>query len=349
MKRIILFITLLGALGLSQLAEAQTRRVSDFDQRRGPRHEFQKPLAYDVGGHTVLFEGLMFTGGQYLFEDLDTQGLVPGNAGGTFVYGGVFDLRVTRKMANTYAYGFDGRIVVDGVEGAENVDERFDVYIRGHRGQISYGNFADRDEILISGRRGLVGEANLFNDGFFSPSNKRAFRYRGRFSSFLVDAAVDDDGENYNVGVLYRSPTISRKDSWSLDYHGGDVFDRYKRNGVTAGYQISYGSFDIKAGVAYDHFDPYAAGFGNFDRMSASFAASYKFHQLTLSAGFMLSETNNGDLETAYTAGLRYDMARGLSLNAGYFYMDADSLGTDGLPVTAGDFSGGRITLSYQF
>jgi hypothetical protein len=63
----------------------------------------------------------------------------------------------------------------------------------------------------------------------------------------------------------------------------------------------------------------------------------------------MLAETNGGDLETSYTAGLRYDMARGVSLNAGWFYLDSDSIGTDGNELTAGDFSGVRTSISYRF
>lgn len=340
------------AFGFLNTATAQQsgRFVSNIDRRIGPRTAFQKPLAYDIADHTVLIEGVMFSGGQYLFDAVNTQGLVPGN-GDDFeaFYGGLLDLRVARKASNAISYGFDSRLLFSGSESSDSdVFGRYDVYLRGRYGQISYGNFADRDSLHLSGRNTLSGEANLFYDGFFSPSDARAFRYRGRFSSFLVDAAIDEDGENYNMGFLYRSPHRFRKNSWSFDFHGGDYLNRYDRKGVTLAHGISYGSWDFTLAGSWDQFDPYA-NFATFDRVSGSFITSYKHHAYTWSAGVLLAETNDGELETAYTAGLRYDMARGLSLNAGYFYIDSESLGTDGQSVTAGDFSGVRTSISYRF
>ncbi len=349
-------IIAIGALLASVLStmpvmgQQATRLASDFDRRLGPPSTFQKPLAWDVGDHTVLVQGAILGGGTYLFDTVNTQGLVSGSEGLEAFYAGITDLRITRRMPNSLAYGVDGRVLFDG-SGSDDFrfdDTRFDVYLRGRWGQISYGDFDDRNVLLISGRTGLAGEATLFYDGFFDPSTERAFRYRARYSSFLVDAAVDEDGDNYNVSLLYRSPTPTRKDSWSLDYHGGDFMNRYERNGITAAYDIAYGSWNFKVAGAWDQFDPYA-NFARFDRIAGSLCVSYKYQALTVAAGTMLSETNGGDLETTYTAGFRYDMARGLAFNAGYFYIDSDSLGTDGLPVAAGDFSGVRTSISYRF
>ncbi|MEM7601618.1 MAG: hypothetical protein AAF357_09410 [Verrucomicrobiota bacterium] len=337
-------------LALPAMAQGPARLASDIDRRLGPRTTFQKPIAYDIADHTVLLEGAVFSGGTYLFDSVNTQGLVQEFDGWDAFYGGIVDLRIARKMPNAISYGVDVRSLFNGTGSSDFnfEDTRFDVYLRGRYGQISYGDFDDRNALLLSGRSALSGEANLFYDGFFNPPGGKAFRYRGRFSSFLVDAAVDEDGENYNIGLLYRSPSATRKDSWSLDYHGGDFLDRYARNGVTAGYDIAYGSWDFKVAAAWDRFDPYA-DFDEFDRIAGSFCVSYKIYAVTWSAGVMLSETNGGDLETTYTAGMRYDMARGLSLNTGYFYIDSDSLGTDGNPVAAGNFSGMRSSVSYRF
>ncbi|MDF1826440.1 MAG: hypothetical protein P1U68_17480 [Verrucomicrobiales bacterium] len=335
---------------LSAAAQTPSRLVSDIDRRLGPRTTFQKPIAYDIADHTVLLEGAVFSGGTYLFDSVNSQGLVQDTEGWDGFYGGIVDLRIARKMGNALSYGIDGRTIFEGTGSSDFTfeDTRFDIYLRGRYGQISYGDFDDRNALLLSSRSALSGEATLFYDGFFNPPGGKAFRYRGRFSSFLVDAAVDDNGENYNIGFLYRSPTATKKDSWSLDYHGGDYLERYARNGVTAGYDIAYGSWDFKVAASWDQFDPYA-DFDSFDRISASFCASYKFQAFTWSAGLMLSETNGGDLETTYTAGIRYDMARGLSLNTGYFYIDSDSIGTDGNPIAAGNFSGMRSSISYRF
>lgn len=338
-------------LGGQLAAQQQFRLASDVDRRVGPRTEFQKPIAFDVGDHTLLFEGVVIGGGTYLFNGLNTQALgvdeVEKLRG---FYEGLFDLRLSRKLTNGLSYGFDGRLLAAGAEErGSSADGRFDVYLRSRYGQISYGDFEDRNSILLSGRTGLSGEANLFFDGFFDPSFDRAFRYRGRFGSFLVDAAIDDDGDQYNVGLLYRSPTRTRKDSWSFDYHGADDYlGRYERDGVTLGYGVSHGSLDLKFAGALDRFEPHF-DFPSFDRISGSFCANYKLHAFTWSAGILVAETNGGELETAYTAGMRYDLARGMSLNAGWFHVDSESTGSDGNPVAAGIFSGIRTSISYRF
>ena len=353
MKRTLLLACLTLALtGFGDLcAQRNFRMTSDVDRRVGPRTTFQKPIAFDVADHTVLFEGVVFAGGTYLFDAVDTRGLFTDQEDTPVgLYGGLFDLRVARRMSNTLAYGFDGRFFLNGDETRDAATfEGFDVYLRGRYGQISYGNFEDRNSLPLSARNTLSGDANLFFDGYFDPSFDRAFRYRGRFSSFLVDAAIDDDGDEYNIAILYRSPTRRRKDSLSFDYHGADDYlGIHERDGFTAACGTSYGSLDLKVAGAWDQFDPHA-NFATFERVSGEFCASYKYHAFTWSAGMMLAETNGGDLETTYTAGVRYDMSRGVSINAGWFYMDSDSVGTDGNQLTAGDFSGVRSTISYRF
>lgn len=345
-----LLIVVLSGFG-NVVAQQNFRMTSNVDRRIGPRTTFQKPIAYDIADHTVLLEGALFSGGTYLFDAINTRGLVTDREDTPVgFYGGLFDLRIARKMSNALTYGFDSRLLVSGEEGQSARSEgRFDAYLRGRYGQISYGNFADRNSLLLSSSTILSGEANLFFDGYFDPSFERAFRYRGRFGSFLVDAAIDDDGDNYNAGFLYRSPTWSRKDSFSFDYHGANNYlGLYERDGFTAGYGTSYGSLDLKVAAAWDQFNPHS-NFSTFERVAGTFCASYKYHAFTWSAGIMLAETNGGALETSYTAGMRYDMARGVSLNAGWFYVDSDSIGTDGNEVTAGDFSGVRTSISYRF
>lgn len=342
-------LLLVGWVFLCQSLESQTLRVSDVDQRVGPRTEFQKPIAWDVAGHTVLVEGITAAGGQYLRKQHSAQDLF-GDQDDEYalVYEGVYDLRIAKKLPTTFTYGFNGRILLSGVGDSIINDERFDVYLRNYFGQFSYGNFDDRDALVFSARSVLAGEANLFFDGFFAPSTDRAFRFRSRVSSYLIDAAIDEDGDTYNAGIRFGSPNDYIKKFWSLNYQGGDLLSRYQRNGLSAGYLLSYGSLDVAFGFSYDHLDPYA-NFATFERLSGSLGVSYKLGATTLAAGALLGETNDGPLETAYTAGFRYDFARGLSLNAGYFYIDSESTGTDGQPLSAGNASGVRTSLSYRF
>lgn len=351
MKKVFLIVLsgIFAAIATPVSAQTTGRVISEVDRRIGPRDTFQKPIAYDIADHTVLLEGVLYTGGTYIFEGENSAGLVPLPKEWQTFYGGLWDLRIARRMSNSIAYGVDSRFYLIGdVENGYSTNNRHDVYFRGRYGQISYGNFDERNSLTLSGRSGLSGEANLFFDGYFNTSERRAFRYRARYSSFQVDAAVDDNGDTYNIGLLYRSPSTTRKDSWSVDYHGGDYFGVYQRDGISADYILSYGSWDFKIGGAWDQFDPYS-NYETFDRVAGVFCASYKFHAFTWSAGVMLAETNGGELETTYTAGMRYDMARGLSWNLGYYYMDSESTGSDGNPVTAGDFSGVQTSVAYRF
>ncbi|MDF1816033.1 MAG: hypothetical protein P1V20_27785 [Verrucomicrobiales bacterium] len=343
------FVVGIACLAMGHSLVAQTRLVSDVDQRTGPRAEFQKPLAWEIGGYTALVEGALITGGQYLHKRPSAVDIFAAQQDNyAFKYDGLFDFRLAKKLPNTFAYGFEGRLLVSGIDDNATTQERFDVYIENFMGRFSFGNFDDRDLIVYSARNVLAGEADLFYDGFFAPSTRRAFRFRTRLSSYLLDGAIDENGDSYNFGIRYGSPSDYVKKFWSLNYQGGDLFSRYHRNGISAGYLISYGSLDFALGISYDHLDPYS-NFASFDRIAGSAGISYKQGRTTVSAGALAGETNNGNTEVAYTTGMRYDFVRGMSLNLGYFYIDSDSTGTDGGAITPGNVSGARSSLSYRF
>lgn len=330
----------------------QIRRVSDFDQRVGPKSFLQKSLAFDVNDYTLEFTGITVAGTQYLFESE-----VPGTTSDAaeFTYLGVYDVTLARKMPNTLTYGINGRFLTRDPKVGDpttkldkRTEGRFDVYLRGIWGQLSYGDFTDRDILLISGRNSLTGEANLVFDGYLNPSQDRAFRYRARYSSWLVDLALDENAKKWDAALQFRTKKGIFEKAFSLNYSGGDLLDRYDRNAWSVGYQLIYGSWDISAGATWEHLEP-LGDFGAFDRVVASLGTGWKREQFTVGAGLLLTEVDSGDVGVVATAGLRYDFSRGLSFNAGYIHSDTEGVGTDGVQLATAYLSGLRLSFAYRY
>jgi len=344
--------SLLAWMLADSAAAQRIRRVSDFDQRVGPKSFLQKSLAFDVYDHTLEFTGITVAGTQYLFESE-----VPGTTSDAaeFIYLGVYDLTLARKMPNALTYGINGRLLTrDPKVGDpttrldERTEGRFDVYLRGIWGELSYGDFTDRDVLLISGRNSLTGEANLVFDGYLNPSLERAFRYRARYSSWLVDLALDDNARNWDAALQFRTKEGIFEKAFSLNYSGGDLLGRYDRHAWSAGHQLVYGSWDFTAGVTWEHLQP-VENFAAFDRVGASLGTGWKRERLTVGAGLFLGEVDGGDLGAVATAGLRYDFSRGLSLNAGYIHSDTEGVATDGTQLATAALSGLRLSFAYRY
>ena len=162
---------------------------------------------------------------------------------------------MARKLPNALTYGVNGRLLTRDPRVGDpttkldkRTEGRFDVYLRGIWGQLSYGDFDERDVLLISGRDSLVGEANLVFAGYLSPSLERAFRYRARYSSWLVDMAVDENGENWDVALQHRTKIGVFEKAFSLNYGGGELRGYYDRHALSTGCQLFYGSWDLSLG-----------------------------------------------------------------------------------------------------
>lgn len=328
------------------------RYVSEIDQRVGLPVFFQKSLAHDIHDHTLEFTGLTVLGTQYLF-DSQAPGTNPEEA--EFIYSEIYNATLARKLPNALTYGVNGRFVSrDPRVGnpTTKLDKRtagrFDVYLRGIWGQLSYGNNDVRDALLISGRESLVGEANLVFAGYLSPSLKRAFRYRARYSSWLVDTAVDENAENWDAALQHRTKIGVFERALSLNYGGGELRGLYDRHALSTGCQLFYGSWDLTLGLTWEQLDPHS-GSATFDRLAASVGTGWKWQRVSLAAGVLLDTVDDGDVGTVTTVGLRYDFSRGLSFNAGYINADTKGFDTDGRPLTATSLSGLRLSFAYGF
>ena len=328
------------------------RYVSEIDKRAGPKSFFQKSLAYDVHDHTLEFTGITVLGTQYLF-DSDTPGTNPEEA--EFIYSGIYNATLARKLSNALTYGVNGRLVTRDPRVGDpttqldkRTEGRFDVYLRGIWGQLSYGDFDARDVLLISGRESLVGEANLVFAGYLSPSLERAFRYRARYSSWLVDMAVDENAENWDAALQHRTKIGVFERAFSLNYGGGELRGYYDRHALSTGYQLFYGSWDLALGLTWEQLDPYS-GSETFDRLAASLGTGWKWQRVSVGGGVLLDTVDDGDVGVLTTVGLRYDFSRGLSFNAGYINADTKGVDPDGRPLTATSLSGIRLSFAYGF
>ncbi len=342
---------LAGLLAVSATAQ-EIRSVSDLDQRVAPKSLLQKSIAYEIKDYTLEFTGFTIAGAQYLFKS-DVPGTRPKEP--EFIYQGIYDMTIARKLPNTLTYGINSRLYTQNPRVGnptnkldKRTEGRVDVYVKGTWGQLSYGDYNVRDTLLISGRNSLTGEANLIYDGYLNPSLERAFRYRARYSSWLVDLAIDDDGENWDAALQHRTKVGIFEKAFSLNYSKGKMLDRYDRQAWNLGHQLIYGSWDLSMGVTWEELTP-AGNFGTFDRVAASVGTGWKRERLSLGAGLLLTEVDSGDLGVVATAGLRYDFSRGRSFNAGYIHSDTQGLTTDGVPFAEAYLSGLRLSFAYRY
>ncbi len=334
-----------------QSVEAQ-RYVSEMDQRVAPHSFLQKSLAYNIKDFTLEFTGINVAGTQYLFKSD-----VPGTNAREleFIYFGLYNATFARKMANGLTYGINGRLLTQDPQVGDpttrletKTEGRFDVYVKGIWGQLSYGDYDERDILLISGRNSLTGEANLVFDAYLNPSLERAFRYRARYGAWLVDMALDEDAKRWNAGFQFRTKSGIFEKAYSMNYSGGEILGRYDRHTWSLGHQLVYGSWDLTAGVTWEHLDP-LGNFQTFDRVAASLGTGWKKERLTLGAGVLFTEVNNGGLGVVATAGMRYDFSRGRSFNLGYIHADTDGLTSDGFPMADAQLSGLRLSFAYRY
>lgn len=328
------------------------RHVSEIEQRVGPRSFLQKSLAFDVADHTLEFTGITVLGGQYLF-DSDVPKTEADEA--KLFYLGMFDVTLARKLPNALTYGVRGRLLTRDLQVGnpntkldERTEGRFDVFVKGIWGELSYGDFDDRDTLLISGRTSLAGEASLISAGYLDPSLQRAFRYRARYSSWLVDAAVDEDAKNWDAALQFRTKSGIFEKAFSVNYSSGELSNLYDRHAWSAGCELIYGSWDLTMGVTWEYLEPRTHA-DPFDRMAGSLGLSWKRERFTVGAGVLLTEVNDSDLGFVGTAGFRYDIRRGLSFNAGYIHADTKGVSTDGRPFGMAHLSGLRMSFGYSF
>ncbi len=299
---------------------------------------FEQPLAFELFGFTVNYNQLIDVPVVHDFKADDTDVHPRTN----------FRVNIERQLPNaltigaTYFGSYDDKDV-------DEYEDRWAFYGSGVWGRLSGGKVNETVREATRRWRG-TGNADLLFDDVIGTllEDDLGVAYHLRISAYTINIGVDEDG-NSDFGVTYERPNkttdirwtgrFTNSEVWSLD--STTVFDTYA--GGLVG-QIEYGSFAADIGLGYEHFDATTA---DGSRIFVSAGLHYKVRKLTLSAEGHWGEIE-GDSENSAALGLRYDLARGLSVNLGYNYADSSAT-IDGIAIQSIDQSEFIGSLRYEF
>ncbi len=299
---------------------------------------FEEPLAGEILGFTVTYNQLTEAPVIYDFNT-DRARLHPRAA---FRAGAERQLPNAVTLGAAYSAEYDDR-------DADKYEDRWEAYFSGVWGRLSGGEVNESVRDATRRMRG-TGNADLELDKPLGRLDEDGLggAYSLRFSAVTLHAGADQNGD-IDAGVTYARPhgqidlrvtgRFTRANTRSTN--GATRFTTH--SGGLVG-QIEYGSLLVDAGFGVEHLDSTVA---EGIRAYISGGVQYKVRNVTVSAEGHYGKTG-GDTEASAALGLRYDLARGLSLNLGYNYVKANAA-VDGVQVLDVDKSEAISSVRYEF
>ena len=299
---------------------------------------FEEPLAVDLYGFTLSYNQLIDLPLLHNFRDDGTDFRPRTN----------FQVNIERQLPNAVTIGGTYLGIYDDNEDDE-YEDRWEVYASSVWGRLAGGEVNNAVREATRRWRG-TGNADLYFDDVIGTleEDDLGAAYNLRLSAYQLHLGIDEHG-NTDIGITYERPnkfldlrfTGRYTDSETRSLSSNRVFDTRAYGFVS---QVEYGSFAVDLGVGYEEL---TSGAFKGERSYISAGMHYKVRALTLSAEGHWGEIEGAD-EESYALGLRYDLARGLSLNVGYNY--AKSTATlDGDLIQNVDISKFITSVRYEF
>ena len=320
-----------------------------------PIHVAPAPLAYPVGEGTAVLSGMIEGGLQTVIRnsnsDLDAYSAAR------------LTLEYAQKQSNGSIIGgsITGDVTYSGLA-TDDVETEVEglVYISSPRGTLSAGYITAFENSLSAGVLN-TGHADLSYNLFLVDFSNPGLAYVFRTSSFNYQIAADRDGD-VTAGVSYESPFGQLNYLASVDVYQGEVdYVHSAKNfvagtalrshnwGIKGAAKFQYGSAFFGFGLGYENVDPKIGTISSDRRYFGSVGANYKIGALKLSVAAALAEFSETDVQQLSIAtGLQYHFGQGLSLNAGYNYIDTNETNSTGA-VEVGDRQEVLVTLRAEF
>lgn len=193
-----------------------------------------------------------------------------------------------------------------------------------------------------------VGNASLALDGVLGERKDWGGGYTGRFGPWVVGAAVHEGG-GLDLGATFQQPTGNidyRFTTWytRITYSPVEGSKEFDTSAVGAVGAFIYGSTRFDAGIGYQRISSNGSA---ADRWYVSSGVRTKAGVLSLSLEGHYGRIESTE-EISATLGVQYDLARGLSVNAGVNYADADAT-FDGVTLVQVDEIKLVLSLRYSF
>lgn len=291
--------------------------AQDFSLNSDALSSIEEPLSTDVGGVTVELTGLLDGRLDYDFDGFD-EGFDP-------AFTSNFEVSATTQLSNRLNVGiaYFGQYESDA-GGRDHYRDNVAGFIGGSWGTLVGGEVSSVVREETRRRRG-TGNADLAFDSGYGALENWGGGYTGQFGPARVSGVVDEDG-NFDLGFTWSRPIGTKDYRFGLRYTNSNFlspdgltqFDSYAINGVS---EFVYGSSLYDLSVGYERLDngPLEA-----NRWFVSAGWQTKTGAFTFSAAGHYGEVA-GQSEISAALGMRYDVARGLSLNLGLNHQDAQS------------------------
>ena len=311
---------LVAAITTGLLAPAAS--AQDISLNYDSLSSMEEPIAFELDEITVELSGLVDVPVAF---NLDNNGpaddVEPGFIG-NFEVSAEVQLKNRWRVGAAYfgQYATDANIVFDN---NEDYTDNVAGFIGTSFGTVLGGNVSGQVREQTRRRR-APGNAVLAFDNFYGGLDDWGGAYIGRFGPVVLSAVVDEHGD-FEAGGFFQRP-LGRKDyRFSLrvaDSHfvSDDLTTRFDTKGISAVGEIVYGSSLFDIGAGYERLDSTAI---DVERWFLSAGARTKVGPLSLSAEGHYGKTA-GDSEKSAAIGAAYDLARGLSVNLGLNYQEAD-------------------------
>ncbi|MBL4671172.1 MAG: porin [Arenicella sp.] len=294
----------------------------------------EQPLAAQYADVTFSLTGLIDAALNYRSNDEDSS-----------LFGN-FQVGAETQLANSWTLGAAYFAEYSSADN-DNYSDNAGIYLGGVWGTVSIGNVTGLVREQARRTRG-IGNASLDFDDQLGQLDDTGLAYVGRFGATQLIATIDGEG-GYEIAGVFQRPIGNKDCRLSLQYRDSklstdDTGIEFDSKGLGLVAEITYASsvFDFGVGLEQISTDNISA-----NRKYVSFGAAHKVGVLTFSVEAHFGDTD-GNNETSYAAGLSYDIARGMSVNAGLNYSDAQ-VDLNGFTLLNEDQTEGTFSFRYSF
>lgn len=346
-----------AALAQSDAAPVPTPSGSAPLLSYGDLNALDRPIAFQLASATVMISGLVDA---VWAHDLNRQYWVSGDDPGI---AGAGQIEVAQRLGNRWTVGISyyGEYTSNGglynsacgsfcntyAGGHKTYNGFVNGYVRTSWGTLYGGNVGNlvRNDTR---RRPGYGETVLAYDDFLGQLSRWGGGYQVRQGPASFDAVVDQDGD-FELGTSWHRPIIDHDIRLSARFRRSEVaiadgLGDLRSDALGGVAEFTYGSSIYDLGSGFERL----TGRGlELNRWYVSSGARTKLGTVGLSLEGHYGQID-GSSESAVSAGLAYNLGRGLSANLGINYSDANVVRNQ-ITILKPNTHGANASLRYTF
>lgn len=331
----------IGAAFIAVFMSANIANAQDVSVNYDRLSSLEEPIAIGIGNVTVELTGVI---------DIPVEFEIDANPSGDEIDIGAignFQVSAQTQLSNRWTVGatYFGQYDQDDDEYTDNVAG----FVGTSWGTFTGGNLSGLVREETRRQRGF-GNASLAFDDFHGGLDNWGGGYVGRFGPVTLSGVVDENGD-FELGAEFQRPIGTKDIRFTSRFADGrvqssDGLTTFETTGVSGVAEFTYGASVFDLGGGYEKLSALGAT-AEADRWFLSTGARTRINQFSLSAEAHYGQTG-GDSEKSAALGASYDIARGLTLNLGINYREAD-INIGGINLETTDEIKGIFSLRYSF